>query len=329
MKVVMIMDLAKLKNEYHMDLEYLLEIIIKSPMPIVILFKDRQSRILYVNDQFYQKHPEFKKNPDSVLGKTDFDLFPSSLEHASQAFEDEQNVMETGQAINIFEVEGLNQQGFFKIAHTRKYPVYNNNRECVGIFVVTEDVSNDLSVLQESQEKNAQLMKLNKELTQENTKDSLSGLFNRRFIRAQLNSLYQQYLEEKTPFSILLIDLDNFKQINDTYGHTLGDEVIHYVGEILLNIKRQYYPTIDPCRYGGNEFLVIIPIYQKEGALKIAKDILEAFENQKLHSGDFHQNIQMSIGIATIDNESIHHLLERCDQCLYQAKKDGKHKIYG
>lgn len=109
----MIMNLAKLKIEYHMDLEYLLETIIKSPMPIVILFKDRQSRILYVNDQFYQKHPEFKKNPDSVLGKTDFDLFPSSLEHASQAFKDEQNVMETGQAINIFEVEGLNQPRIF------------------------------------------------------------------------------------------------------------------------------------------------------------------------------------------------------------------------
>lgn len=329
MKVVIKVDLNRLKSEYHMDLEFLLETIITAKMPLVILFKDLESRILYVNNQFYQKHPEFKANPESVIGKTDFDLFPDALEHAKQAYEDEQNVMNTGKAINIFEVEGVNQKGSFKIAHTRKYPVYNYNKECVGIFIVTEDVTNDLSVVKESQERNNQLMKLNKALTQENTKDILSGLYNRRFIRAQLDSLYQQYQEEQTPFSIMMIDLDNFKHINDSYGHTLGDAVIRYVGETLLNIKRQYYPTIDPCRYGGDEFLVIIPIYQKEGVLKIAKDILETFENQVLHLEEFHQNIEMSIGIATIENESIHHLLERCDQCLYQAKKSGKNRIYG
>ena len=68
--------------------------------------KNRKSEILYVNDQFYQKHPQFKNNKEAVIGKTDFDLFPDSQEHAKQAFEDEQRVMETGQAINVVETEG-------------------------------------------------------------------------------------------------------------------------------------------------------------------------------------------------------------------------------
>ncbi len=162
----------------------LIESIVHADGSSVILFKNRKSEILYVNDQFYQKHPQFKNNKEAVIGKTDFDLFPDSQEHAKQAFEDEQRVMETGQAINVVETEGKNHDGYTIIAHTRKYPLYDSQGETIGVFVITEDMTSDVKALRENQEKAKILTKLNVELSQENATDALTQLYNRRFIHA-------------------------------------------------------------------------------------------------------------------------------------------------
>lgn len=219
----------------------LIESIVHADGSSVILFKNRKSEILYVNDQFYQKHPQFKNNKEAVIGKTDFDLFPDS---------------------------------------------------------------------------------------QENATDALTQLYNRRFIHAELDTLHKEYLENNTPFSILLLDLDNFKSVNDNYGHHIGDEVIKHVGTVLNNIKHQKYPTMEPCRYGGDEFLVILPAYQKDGAVSIARDIKDAFDHVILHAGAYHDIVRLSIGVAGIrDEETIQDLLNKCDQRMYISKRDGKHRI--
>lgn len=322
------MNFKQLFEEFQIDPAALIETIVNADIPSVILFKDIESRIVYVNNKFFNKHAEFLDDPSSVYGKTDFDLFPESIEHARQAFEDEQQVMKTGKPLNLIETEGKDEKGRTIIAHTRKYPLYNNKREVVGTFVITEDLTTDVATLRETQQKTDLLTKLNQELTEENTTDTLSRLYNRRFIRAELDSLLGEYKKNGIPFSTLMLDLDNFKRINDEFGHAVGDDVISYVGTTLLNIKRLKYPTIEPCRFGGDEFLVIMPNYQKEGAIAIAKDIKEAFDNQILRSGTFHESIKVSIGVACIDdNESIHDLLNDCDKRLYEAKKSGKQQI--
>lgn len=306
----------------------LIESIVHADGSSVILFKNRKSEILYVNDQFYQKHPQFKNNKEAVIGKTDFDLFPDSQEHAKQAFEDEQRVMETGQAINVVETEGKNHDGYTIIAHTRKYPLYDSQGETIGVFVITEDMTSDVKALRENQEKAKILTKLNVELSQENATDALTQLYNRRFIHAELDTLHKEYLENNTPFSILLLDLDNFKSVNDNYGHHIGDEVIKHVGTVLNNIKHQKYPTMEPCRYGGDEFLVILPAYQKDGAVSIARDIKDAFDHVILHAGAYHDIVRLSIGVAGIrDEETIQDLLNKCDQRMYISKRDGKRRI--
>lgn len=322
------MEFKKFVEEYQIDPMRMIETIVEADMPSVCLFKNTESQIIYVNKRFFLKHKMFQNDPTSVYGKTDFDLFPDSIEHAKQAFEDEQQVIKTGKAINLVETEGKDEMGRTIIAHTKKFPVYNHQNEIIGTFIMTEDMTNDVATLRENQAKNELLTKLNIELTQENSIDALSSLYNRRFIRAELDSLYNAYKTQDIPFSIILIDLDNFKRVNDEFGHATGDEVITYVGTVLLNIKRQLYPTMEPCRYGGDEFLVILPTYQREGAIAIAKDIKEAFDNQILSSGHFHESVKMSIGIASIrSEEDIHQLITRCDKRLYEAKKNGKHQI--
>ena len=121
--------------------------------PLLFCLKIEKSEILYVNEQFYHKHPQFKDYKGSVLGKMDFDLFPDSHEHAKQAFNDEQKVMETGKAINVVETEGKTEKGHTIIAHTRKYPVHNKAGEVIGVFVITEDMTSDVVALKRKPKK--------------------------------------------------------------------------------------------------------------------------------------------------------------------------------
>ena len=122
--------------------------------------------------------------------------------------------------------------------------------------------------------------------------------------------------------------MDNFKSVNDNYGHQIGDEVIKHVGNILLNIKHQKYPTIEPCRYGSDEFLVILLVYQKDGAVSIVRDIKDTFDHVVLHAGNYNDIVKLSIGVAGIrDEESVQDLMNKCDQRMYISKRNGKGRI--
>lgn len=290
----------------------------------VVYFKDDHSRIQYVNESFFSKHKQFKDNKESVIGKTDFDLFPQN-EHALQAFNDEQRIMKTGQSIHIIEAEGINERGHTIIAHTQKYPLYNTEGKIVGIFGVSEDMTADIEALQSIDHENDILTKLNMQLTKENTTDALSGIHNRRFLRAELDSLYSDFNHDNIPFCLLSMDIDDFKHINDNYGHETGDMVIGFIGKALLELKAKYYPMIEACRQGGDEFMIVMPNTTKEQAIEIARSIQDHFRNQFFTFEDFNETISMSMGLSEIRvGDTIRNLLERADCRLYIVKRNGK-----
>ena len=152
--------------------------------------------------------------------------------------------------------------------------------------------------------------------------DPLTGVFNRTYFNmraAQLAHAAQRY--EKS-LSFVLLDVDDFKKINDTYGHDVGDEVL--VGRAQL-VKSAIRQSDDFFRLGGEEFGVILPDTDKENGLGIAEKICDTVANA---AGDSVDRVTISLGISQYHyGEQIADMFKRADKALYQAKREGKNRV--
>lgn len=172
----------------------------------------------------------------------------------------------------------------------------------------------------------SQLYHKTEELKKISITDELTGLLNRRYFQERISEEIERSRRHHLPLSLIMLDMDNFKSINDTYGHVVGDEVLKVAGRCLRNSIR----TIDVAvRYGGEEFTVILPQTTKEEAKVIADRICH--EINKLDFPFEHPDIPFtaSIGLATLpeDADSIDELIRNADVALYQAKTEGKNRV--
>lgn len=155
--------------------------------------------------------------------------------------------------------------------------------------------------------------------------EGLSGLYNRSYFFCHASQELRKALRYKTPLSIIMIDIDDFKKINDNWGHLAGDEVIRDISNILRENTRN---SDIVARYGGEEFIIMLPNSEIKGAYKMAELLRESFQNKKVYYQDFYFNFTASFGISTLENkEKIEQLIDKADQALYHAKKNGKNKV--
>lgn len=172
---------------------------------------------------------------------------------------------------------------------------------------------------------NLRLLNLTKELS---IKDPLSGLYNRRFVYEFFDKKTQESHRKGEKIGVLIMDIDNFKKLNDTYGHNLGDFVIKKVSETILKSIR----SMDVAgRWGGEEFIVIIPsIHTRELVVNIAERIRRNVESQKVYTdeGKF-VGVTVSIGISIFpdDGEDLDTVIKKADEKLYIAKNSGKNTV--
>ena len=153
--------------------------------------------------------------------------------------------------------------------------------------------------------------------------DSLTGLYNRRYFEENLKKEVTRAQRQNQPFSIIGIDLDHLKQINDKYGHAYGDLAIKTVANVLKNNAR----SIDlPARMGGEEFNVLLPGIDSKGAMVAAERIRKTIENEKLDTID---HVTASIGVATFfeHTDNVEELLELTDQAMYLSKRNGRNQV--
>ncbi len=165
-------------------------------------------------------------------------------------------------------------------------------------------------------------------LEQESITDSIVGIYNRRYLDKRLREELERAKRHKLPLSLLLMDIDNFKQVNDLYGHTTGDVILGEIGRVLQERVRV---SDLAARYGGDELAVLLPNTRQDGAALIAERIRSAMERTPVSgvkdvNGDVHFTISTGVGSA-LENDTGTELLRRTDLALYHAKQKGRNQV--
>jgi diguanylate cyclase (GGDEF)-like protein len=158
--------------------------------------------------------------------------------------------------------------------------------------------------------------------------DALTGIHNRRWLDETLHRLVLRNLRDQSDISVSLIDIDHFKNFNDTYGHDAGDHVLTVVAECLA---RNLRPTDLVARFGGEEFVAIFP----DASLEVAKEVADrlrsavASEVMKMEDGTELPGVTISMGVAQLEaDQTVPNLLKVADAAMYRAKDAGRNRVY-
>lgn len=153
-------------------------------------------------------------------------------------------------------------------------------------------------------------------------RDGLTGLFNHTYFFQQIDLEVRRYMRYGAPVSLILIDIDNFKEVNDTYGHQEGDRILASMGATLLNVARD---SDICCRYGGEEFAVILPLTNIKKAGVIANRLSKEMAERLLDG----RTVTVSIGVTSCGKmtRTYQNLVKKADAALYQVKRSGKNKV--
>ena len=155
--------------------------------------------------------------------------------------------------------------------------------------------------------------------------DGLTGMQNRRYFDDALREYLEEFRRIDRPVGLMILDLDHFKQVNDTHGHDVGDEVLRAVATCLRGMTR-YHDVV--ARLGGEEFAVVTPNMEIELLGRFAERIRKAIANMSIMSGNVRLKVTTSVGLAVWDHkESAEDFYRRADRQLYEAKKQGRNRV--
>ena len=204
--------------------------------------------------------------------------------------------------------------------------MFNVTESVIKTQKISEDFQRELK--EQVTEKTKELQALNEKILSVSRTDSLTGLFNRGAFNEKAKQAYMFYKRNKKPFTMAFIDIDHFKNINDTYGHNIGDECLVDVANVIADMCRRDTDIV--ARYGGEEFLLFFASDKPQQDLDHIKSIHQAIEKrQKIYTGNLIQ-LTVSIGVVkVVDNfsKSIVDLISLADKQLYLSKDNGRNQI--
>jgi diguanylate cyclase (GGDEF)-like protein len=180
------------------------------------------------------------------------------------------------------------------------------------------------------QRENLDLIVKNRLLSEVSSRDALTGLYNRWFVMEKIDSEMNRAVRHGSPMSLLMLDIDHFKRVNDTWGHGAGDQVLQGIGQLLRDSCRVYDV---PGRYGGEEFCIVLPETKPGSTGIVAERIRSRIEATTMACGDTSIVVTASIGIAGMEMPESSDLLspaaliDRADRALYSAKNRGRNRV--
>lgn len=173
----------------------------------------------------------------------------------------------------------------------------------------------------------AELRRSVAELSQLVRTDSLTGLANYRYFILALEQEMERTRRSGQPITLIMLDIDHFKRVNDDWGHEIGNQALIHIAKLMLQSVRK----LDiPCRYGGEEFAIILPNTDLAASIPVAERLRQSIADTPLVVGDKTLHLSASLGIDTFDTvEEVHaeELVQRTDHYLYQAKQEGRNCV--
>ncbi len=292
-------------------------------LPQNIFRKDLKHRLTFANKRYCSM---LGQPLESLIGKTDSDLFPPHL--ARKYIKDDLRVMKTGA---ILEAEEAHVLPDGKGIHVQvvKTPLYNASGRLIGVQGIFWDVT-------ERHEMQQRLQQMNDELLETSITDALTGAYNRLYLSRELPVVISGFSRAPGILSAVMFDIDDFKKVNDTYGHDAGDQALRCCARSVKGLLRRKSDLL--LRLGGDEFVALL--YGNEASekfsLAFARQLLGTVRSadipaERARGGKI--RITLSIGVASLtaddlrDPDCIEDLLKRADRALYVAKERGKNRV--
>ncbi|MBM3244984.1 MAG: diguanylate cyclase [Candidatus Omnitrophica bacterium] len=323
-------------------------------VPDMAWLKDTEGRYIAANEPFSIASAFDSK---AIIGKTDYDIWPKELADKFRA--DDNKVIASGRRLSV-EEQFVDKQGNAHWLETIKTPIFNGNGKIIGTTGIAHDITerkkqeeqlfiyrthletlvrertsnlekeiNERKIAEQEKEGlNKELMKNNIRLKQLSLRDSHTGLYNHRFLADVIEAEFQRAKRYAYPLSVIMLDLDYFKSINDVYGHQFGDLVLKQFSDHLKKAVRNYDIVI---RYGGEEFLIISPVIDRQSSISFAQRILDNINLSDFGNNKHTVKLKLSISVATFPEDAVNKgidLVELADKLINSVKESGGNKVY-
>lgn len=297
-------ELEQIEQIYNHD-HFTLHEAVLNEIGSYVFVKNRQGEYLYANQLTLEL---FNTSLQALKGKTDYDFFQQQM--LEDILESDRMVFKSGQTVINEERALAIPDGRVRVYRAIKKPIINSNtREVIGLIGVSTDITD--------------IVELREKLAEQAYTDELTKLYNRRKIWQCLNSSYLSSREQNSPLSCIIIDIDHFKQVNDSYGHDFGDKVIVE----LANIIRSNLRKSDHCgRIGGEEFLILLNNTIGQDALEVAERLRTQFLKSSLNSVEAPFSLSCGVTQLSSNDTECLDLYRRADDALYKAKHLGRNQ---
>jgi diguanylate cyclase (GGDEF)-like protein/PAS domain S-box-containing protein len=262
------------------------------------------------------------KSMDEIVGKDPLDVFrewPQLLHHFLVADETREEIQIPGDPSRILEVMVT--------------ALYNSANQLEGRVIVAHDITehkwleNDLTFANETlTHQLEEINKLRDELREQAIRDPLTEVYNRRYMNEFLSLEVARAERDGTPFSVVIMDMDNFKMFNDTYGHKCGDIILQKIAAFLVQHTRKGDVV---CRFGGEEFVILMPGATLEKAYERAETWRQDFADTTIEYEGMKLSATFSAGVASYPQhgDTDEFILQAADRALYRSKDAGKNKV--